>query len=54
MTQPDMVRRRLTRIGAEVTSISWIPSEAISGPGTKLPFEVGFAQRRTWSPVSRS
>jgi hypothetical protein len=31
------------RIEASVTSISWIPSEAISGLGTKLPFEVGVA-----------
>src|ERR1035441_5278666 len=30
-------------IEASVTSISWIPSEAISGLGTKLPFEVGVA-----------
>lgn len=28
---------------ATVTAISWIPSEAISGLGTKLPFEMGIA-----------
>lgn len=28
---------------AAVTAISWIPSEAISGLGTKLPFEMGIA-----------
>lgn len=28
---------------AEVTAISWIPSEAIAGLGVKLPFEVGIA-----------
>lgn len=28
---------------AEVTAISWIPSEAITSPGMKLPFEVGVA-----------
>jgi hypothetical protein len=31
------------RIGSSVTSISWIPSEAISGMGTKIPFETGIA-----------
>lgn len=31
------------RIEASVTSISWIPSEAIDGLATKLPFEVGVA-----------
>ena len=31
------------RIDASVTSISWIPSEAISGMATKLPFESGVA-----------
>lgn len=31
------------RIEASVTSISWIPSEAISGMATKLPFEAGIA-----------
>lgn len=29
------------RIESSVTSISWIPSEAISGVATKLPFEMG-------------
>jgi hypothetical protein len=44
MTQPDRIRRRSTaRIEASVTSISWIPSEAIAGLGSKLPFEVGIA-----------
>jgi len=31
------------RIEASVTSISWIPSEAITGMGAKLPFETGVA-----------
>jgi len=31
------------RITASVTSISWIPSEAIAGLGAKLPFEMGVA-----------
>jgi hypothetical protein len=31
------------RIEASVTSISWIPSEAITGLSTKLPFESGVA-----------
>jgi len=31
------------RIESSVTSISWIPSEAISGMATKLPFEAGVA-----------
>lgn len=31
------------RIEASVTSISWIPSEAITGMTTKLPFESGIA-----------
>jgi hypothetical protein len=31
------------RIEATVTSISWIPSEAITGMSAKLPFEVGIA-----------
>ena len=31
------------RIAASVTSISWIPSEAIAGLGAKLPFEMGVA-----------
>lgn len=31
------------RIEASVTSLSWIPSEAISGMGAKLPFETGVA-----------
>ena len=31
------------RVEATVTSISWIPSEAITGLGTKLPFEIGVA-----------
>jgi hypothetical protein len=31
------------RVDATVTSISWIPSEAITGLGTKLPFEIGMA-----------
>jgi len=31
------------RIESSVTSLSWIPSEAISGLGTKLPFEKGVA-----------
>lgn len=31
------------RIDASVTSISWIPSEAITSLATKLPFEVGVA-----------
>ncbi|MGH9028947.1 MAG: cyclic nucleotide-binding domain-containing protein, partial [Acidimicrobiales bacterium] len=32
------------RIEASVTSISWIPSEAITGMSTKLPFETGVAR----------
>jgi hypothetical protein len=43
MTQPDRIRRHNTRIDASVTSISWIPSEAIAGLSTKLPFEMGVA-----------
>jgi len=43
MTQPDMIKKRPTRIEAAVTSISWIPSEAISSLSTKLPFEMGIA-----------
>ena len=43
MTQPDMIKKRPTRIEAGVTSISWIPSEAISGLSAKLPFEMGIA-----------
>jgi hypothetical protein len=31
------------RIEASATSISWIPSEAITGMGAKLPFEAGMA-----------
>lgn len=31
------------RIESSVTSISWIPSEAITGLSTKLPFEMGIA-----------
>jgi Cyclic nucleotide-binding domain len=31
------------RIESSVTSLSWIPSEAIKGIGTKLPFEKGIA-----------
>lgn len=31
------------RIEASVTSLSWIPSEAITGMGSKLPFETGVA-----------
>ena len=31
------------RIEGSVTSISWIPSEAISGAGTKMTFELGLA-----------
>lgn len=31
------------RIESSVTSVSWIPSEAISGKATKLPFEAGVA-----------
>ncbi len=31
------------RIETSVTSISWIPSEAIAGLGAKLPFEMGVA-----------
>src|SRR5271166_1177298 len=31
------------RIDASVTSVSWIPSEAITGLTTKLPFESGVA-----------
>lgn len=31
------------RIESSVTAISWIPSEAISGLSTKLPFEMGIA-----------
>src|SRR6202034_926190 len=44
MTQPDRIRKRNPmRIEASVTSISWIPSEAIAGLSAKLPFEVGVA-----------
>jgi hypothetical protein len=31
------------RIESSTTSVSWIPSEAISGKGTRLPFDVGVA-----------
>ncbi|MFN2593528.1 MAG: cyclic nucleotide-binding domain-containing protein [Actinomycetota bacterium] len=30
------------RLESTVVSLSWIPSEAISGPAVKLPFELGF------------
>ena len=43
MTQPDRITKKAMRIDAAVTSISWIPSEAISGLSTKLPFEMGVA-----------
>jgi hypothetical protein len=43
LTQPDRIRRHNLRIDASVTSISWIPSEAIAGLSTKLPFEMGVA-----------
>jgi hypothetical protein len=43
MTQPDVIKKRPTRIEGSVTSISWIPSEAISGMSAKLPFEMGVA-----------
>jgi len=43
MTQPDMIKRRPTRIEGSVTSISWIPSEAIKGISTRLPFDMGLA-----------
>src|ERR1700681_3133599 len=31
------------RIESSVTSISWIPSEAVTGMATKMPFECGVA-----------
>ena len=31
------------RIESSVISISWIPSEAIKGAGTRVPFEMGIA-----------
>ena len=31
------------RFSSSVTSVSWIPSEAITGMALKLPFEVGVA-----------
>src|SRR4029079_10577938 len=31
------------RIESSVTSISWIPSEAVKGIATKVPFEMGIA-----------
>jgi hypothetical protein len=43
MSQPDRIMKRNERIQGSVTSISWIPSEAISGLSTKLPFEMGIA-----------
>lgn len=36
-------RGRAMRIEASVTSISWIPSEAITGAASKMPFEMGVA-----------
>jgi hypothetical protein len=44
----DAYRRRM-RIEAAVTSISWIPSEAVAG-ATKLPFETGIAHYDTPPP----
>ncbi len=43
MSQPDRITKRNERIQGAVTSLSWIPSEAISGLSTKLPFEMGIA-----------
>jgi hypothetical protein len=43
MTQQGVIKKHPSRIEASVTSISWIPSEAISGLGAKLPFEAGIA-----------
>jgi len=43
MTQPDRITKRPTRIEGSVTSVSWIPSEAISSVSAKLPFEMGMA-----------
>ena len=42
MGRPSSDRRKALRIESSVTSISWIPSEAIEGM-TKLPFEIGIA-----------
>src|SRR5580700_3218620 len=41
--QPDRITKRPVRMEGSVTSISWIPSEAISGMTAKLPFEMGMA-----------
>lgn len=32
------------RLESSVVSLSWIPSEAISGPAVKMPFELGFTR----------
>ncbi len=43
MDRPERITKRGVRIEGSVTSISWIPSEAISSLGTRLPFEMGIA-----------
>jgi hypothetical protein len=42
-SQPDRITKRPVRVEGSVTSISWIPSEAISAMTAKLPFEMGMA-----------
>lgn len=42
MLDEDMERGAIVRIESSVTTISWIPSEAVTGM-TKLPFELGVA-----------
>src|ERR1700730_10540031 len=41
-TTEGSVRYSVMRIESSVTSVSWIPSEAITGM-TKMPFEMGMA-----------
>jgi hypothetical protein len=44
-SNPQLKQTRLgvsMRFESSVISLSWIPSEAISGPAVKMPFELGF------------
>ncbi|MGH8996326.1 MAG: hypothetical protein ACRDYB_09910, partial [Acidimicrobiales bacterium] len=43
MSQPDMIRERPKRVEGSVTSVSWIPSEAISALTLKMSFDMGVA-----------
>ena len=43
MTQPDRITKRPERVSGSVTSISWIPSEAVAALSLKLGFDMGVA-----------